>query len=72
MRYWLSKIEASGAYRDLCFAARQAGIGILVIEIHILPSGALKSITHWRGALSQMELRTFFRKDSDCLVIIPS
>jgi hypothetical protein len=43
VRYWLSKIEASGAYRDLCFAARQAGIGILVIEIHILPSGALKS-----------------------------
>ena len=46
MRYRLSKIEATRASRDLCFATREAGIGILAIEIYILPSSALKPLEY--------------------------
>lgn len=42
MRYRLSKIRANPGPRDLYFATREAGIGILVIKIHILPRGVLE------------------------------
>jgi hypothetical protein len=36
MRYRLGEIEATRSSATLCFATREAGIGVIVIEIHIL------------------------------------
>ena len=43
MRYRLSEIEATGPRRFYALRLVRPAIGILVIDIHILKSGVLKS-----------------------------